>query len=247
MKKKLFNNASKLIMSALLLPFVITSCKKNTADVVLSNSNDVTSSAQARQTGLAEVSLKVTVNAGNNITSDGKGVYINGTQNVRAIIDGLGNFLFSTQASNSKTAVVRWVNYNFDQPFSGYLPLNLTVDHTKPCDFAMIKSNLPGYSFTPLQNLGANQSECVTLFGSFSSITSNYRVSFHRGQEDVSTSPTAFALVTRTSINPAVWTITPIGTCSPKSNANVAALRSDDGTVLYGYYYLPFFFTLTAQ
>ena len=50
---------------------------------------------------------------------------------------------------------------------------------------------------------------------------------------------------TPSGVNPAVWTVQPVGSCSP--NSNVAALRAGDGTVLYGYYNMPFFFTLTAR
>ena len=74
---------------------------------------------------------------------------------------------------------------------------------------------------------------------------SRYRVSYHKGFEEISGSPTAFAVFTRTSVSPAVWTVRPAGSCSP--NANVAALRSADGSILYGYYTIPFLFTLTAK
>jgi len=78
-----------------------------------------------------------------------------------------------------------------------------------------------------------------------SSSTASWRVSFHKTQEDTRESPTAYAFVTRTSVSPAVWTITPMGSCSP--NSNVASLRSGDGIVLYGYYKIPFFFMLRAK
>jgi len=42
-----------------------------------------------------------------------------------------------------------------------------------------------------------------------------------------------------------VWTVQPAGSCSPASN--IAALRSDDGSVLHGYYTMSFLFTLTAK
>jgi len=42
-----------------------------------------------------------------------------------------------------------------------------------------------------------------------------------------------------------VWTVQPAGSCSPTTN--VAALRSEDGSVLHGYYTMPFLFTLTAK
>jgi hypothetical protein len=76
-------------------------------------------------------------------------------------------------------------------------------------------------------------------------LTTTYRVSFHKGFEDTAASPTAFAVFTRVSGTPAVWTVQPAGSCSPASS--VAALRSADGSILYGYYSIPFLLTLTAR
>lgn len=73
--------------------------------------------------------------------------------------------------------------------------------------------------------------------------TNTWKASFHKGLEDTQTSATVFAVVTRVSSK--VWTITPMGTCSP--NSNVASLRDNADNTLYGYYNLPFSFTLTAQ
>ena len=100
----------------------------------------------------------------------------------------------------------------------------------------------------PLQNLGVNGnpvSQCMYMGNSVASATTTWRVSFHKGNEDVITSPAAYAVFTRTSVSPARWIAQPVGSCSP--NSNVASLRNDDGTILYGYYYLPFYFTLAAQ
>ena len=70
-------------------------------------------------------------------------------------------------------------------------------------------------------------------------------MSFHKGFEDTAGSPTAYAVFTRVSITPAVWTVQPAGSCSAASN--VAALRSSEGSVLYGYYTVPFLFTLRTK
>ena len=75
--------------------------------------------------------------------------------------------------------------------------------------------------------------------------TQSWKVSFHKGLEDVSDSPTAYAVFTRVSISPAVWTVQPVGECSASSN--IAALRDASTDQLYGYYNIAFHFTLTAR
>lgn len=203
-----------------------------------------------RTPSLSTVSLVVTVSGtdslGNayGIQSDGKGAYTDGSQYVQAVLDQSGFFAFNTD--NSPHTAVRWVSYNFNNPVdpaNTYRPSPATSQNyhfsTDPSAFS---------PFTPIQNLGINGNpvtECIYMGNSIANSTTTWRVSFHKGNEDVATSPTAFAVVTRKSVSPAVWTITPVGSCSP--NSNVASLRTGDGTSLYGYYYLPFFFTLNAK
>ncbi len=198
---------------------------------------------------ITAVSLTVTVantdnlGAAYGIQNDGKGAYVDGSQGVQAVIDKYGTFAFNTVTSHTAT---RWVTYNFSHP----------VDATNA--YRPSPSNSMNYHFStgpsafsphiPLQNLGVNgnpATECIYMGNGFSNKSTGWAVSFHKGQEDVSGTPTAFAVVTRTTVSPAVWTITPVGACSP--NSNVASLRSGDGSVLYGYYVIPFFFTLTAR
>jgi hypothetical protein len=213
--------------------------------------------AMARQTAIPTVSLTVTVSnvdgVGNSyaIQNDGNGTYVDGTQDVQAVLDNNGTFAFNTETGTHRNAI-RYVSYNFNNPVD---PANT---------YRPTPSNLRNYHFStgasqyspmiPIQNLGVSgnpTSECIYMGNSFASGTSltdpttSWRVSFHKGLEDVSNGPTAFAVVTRTSVTPAVWTIAPSGACSLVSN--VSALRSGDGSVLYGYYNLPFLFTLKAK
>jgi len=205
----------------------------------------------ARAPTLPTVSLVVTVSsadqAGNpyGIQPDGQGVYTNGSQNVQAVLDQSGTFAFNTNTFAKKTAI-RWVSYNFNTPVDSTNTYRPSPSNTRNFHFSTGPS---AYSpFTPIQNLGANgnpTSECIYMGNGISNSITSWRVSFHKGQEDLSDGPTAYAVVTRTSVSPAVWTITPAGSCSPASN--VASLRSGDGAVLHGYYYIPFFLTLTAK
>ncbi|MEJ7822701.1 MAG: hypothetical protein WKF85_10295 [Chitinophagaceae bacterium] len=253
MRKIFFENAYKLIISALLVIFTGISCKKNAVQIPADNGTS-TQSASQRATGsaaLQTISLIVSVNdaAGNNITSDGKGDYLNGVDYVQAILDGSGTFAFNTLNSRStKTVAKRWVNYNLNSPVDPNNTYRPSPSNTKNYHFSTGGSVYGTNPFIPLQNLGVNgnpATQCIYMGNGIYNSTTGWRVSFHKGYEDISNSPTSFAVVTRTSLSPAVWTITPIGSCSP--NSNVAALRSQDGTLLYGYYYLPFYFTLRAQ
>ncbi len=212
---------------------------------------------KARHVTIPTVSLTVTVSNTDNlgtpyaIQNDGAGAYVDGTQDVQAVLDDNGTFAFNTETGVHRSAV-RYVTYDFNNPVD---PANT---------YRPTPSNLRNYHFTtgasqhspeiPIQNLGVNgnpTSECIYMGNSFATgksltdPTTSWRVSFHAHLEDVSNTPTAFAVVTRTSVSPAAWTITPAGACSPVSN--VASLRSGDGSVLYGYYNLPFFFTLRAK
>lgn len=250
MKKILFIHPSILIMCGLLLTF--TSCKKNPAVVVLSvNASEVTS-ANLRANSLPTISLRVTVSNfdpnGNayNIQNDGKGDYVNGVDYVQAILDQFGTFAFNTlSTSKPNIAAARWVVYNFNNPVDASNNYRPSPSSSQNYHFSTGSTTFGTQPYIPLQNLGVNgnpTTECIYMGNGIYNSTTGWRVSFHKGYEDVANSATSFAVVTRTSIIPAVWTITPVGICSP--NSNVAALRSQDGTVLFGYYYIPFFFTL---
>lgn len=196
----------------------------------------------ARSGPLTAVPLIVTVSdiGGAGIRSDGSGVYTDGSQNVQAVLDQSGTFAFNTKAS-TRIAAVRSVTYSFSSPVD---PLNTYLPTPSNSQNYHFSTGPSAFSpFIPIQNLAIGSSECAYMGNSIANSAQAWRVSYHKGNEDVSASPTAFAVFTRTGTN--TWTVAPSGACSPISN--VAALRSDDGTVLYGYYNLPFLFTLTRK
>ncbi|HMA22066.1 MAG TPA: hypothetical protein VKO87_14750 [Gemmatimonadaceae bacterium] len=178
-----------------------------------------------------------------NIQSDGKGVYTDGVQDVQAVLDSYGTFALNTAGRRTPT---RWVRYDFNNPVD---PANAYRPNPSTLQNYHFSTGASDYSpFIAIQNLGVSgnpASECVYMGNSIANTSTSWRVSFHKGYEDVASSPTAFAVVTRTSVTPAVWTISPSGACSPVSN--VGALRSSDGSILFGYYNLPFYFTLKAK
>jgi len=202
--------------------------------------------------GPPTISLRLTVSntdaLGNasGITNDGQGDYVDGSQNVQAQLDSQGTLAFNTFTSNRGSAT-RWVNYDFSRPVDPLNTFRPPQDHTRNYHFSTGGS--PFSQWVPVQYLGTPgfpTSECGYMGNGFNADSStNYRVSYHKGYEDIANSPTSFAVFTRVTETPAVWTVQPAGSCS--ANMNIAALRSGDGTVLYGYYSIPFSFTLTAK
>ena len=251
MKRISFYKLSALVMNVFIAAFAFTACKKQTTEFATPVANEEIASAKAggNPNALPTISLRVTINdaEGNKITSDVKGDYINGVDYVQAILDQSGTFAFNTfaPATKIKNAVVkRWVVYNFNNPVdpeNTYVP---SPDNSHNYHFSTGGSPWGTNPYIPLQNLGVNgnpATECIYMGNGISNSTTTWRVSFHKALEDTQTSPTAFAVVTRVSST--VWTITPLGTCS--LNSNLASLRNNADNTLYGYYYLPFSFTLT--
>jgi hypothetical protein len=245
---------SKPTIAAAFFAIIILGCEKSTPGIQPSNQIDA-EVAKAKPISPPVVSLAVTISnaTGNNITSDGLGDYINGVKNVQAILDQFGTFAFNTNsASNPNTPATRWVNYNFNNPVDPTNTYRPIPSNTKNYHFSTGGSAYGTNPFIPIQYLGINGNiitECIYMGNGLSNTTTTWRVSFHKGNEDVQNGSTAFVVVTRAKIKAIdgvdQWTIAPLGPCT--SNSNVAALRSGDGTFLYGYYYLPFLFTLTSQ
>ena len=204
---------------------------------------------------LSPISLVVTVDdadaSGNayGIQSDGQGTYTDGVQNVQAVIDQYGSFAFNTfntTPSRKNPAATRWVHYDFNHPVD---PSN--TYRPTPSDANNYHFSTGASTFSPwvaLQNLGVGDnpsSQCGYMGNGISNSTTAWRVSYHKGQENIADSPTAFAVFTRVSVSPAVWTVEAVGSCT--GNSNVASLRNASTDELYGYYYIPFHFTLTAR
>jgi hypothetical protein len=258
---------SSLIGATILLLISLTACQKFTISDQQSENNTNISSSNLRSGSLPVISLKVTVSEADasgiayNITSDGKGDYLNGVDYVQAVLDQYGTFAFNTfnPAMRDKQAVAkRWVTYNFNNPVDPGNTYRPDPSNSKNYHFSTGGSTYGTNPVIPLQNLGVNgnpSTECIYMGNGLGNSTTGWRVSFRKGCESSATSPTAFAVVTRTRVKATdgvdEWVIQPLGSCSPEANNNVAALRIDDGTSctvsLKGYYYLPFYFTLKAQ
>jgi hypothetical protein len=232
-----------------LLPILLASV--GCSDLTTSSPAVITKEPVAGRGVATAIPLVVTISSTDDfgapyrIVSDGKGTYTDGVEDVQAVLDQFGTFAFNTETRSNRNAI-RSVRYDFNDPVdpsNTYRPTPTSLENyhfsTGASDFSPM---------VPIQNLGVNGnpvSECIYMGNSIANATTQWRVSFHKGLEDVANSSSAFAVVTRTSVSPAVWTITPSGACSPVSN--VASLRSGDSSILYGYYRLPFFFTLRPK
>lgn len=245
MKRKLFNYPSAFIPTAVMLLFALSSCTKKTSEISKPALPDKFESASSNsRTGTTtEVRLKLTVNnaAGNNITSDGLGDYVDGTQNTSIYFSTSGNLQFTTAASNNpKTPSIRWLNINFISPLSGY-----PAGGVEQSRFISTITTVTSPNPTLLQNLPLGQTKCIGFSAGISTIA-NGVLNFHRNStEDTPTTPTSYVYVTKISVSPDQWLMTPVlpavGGCS--SISSVGALRIN--TVLYGNYNMPFSFTLT--
>ena len=201
---------------------------------------------------LPVVSLTVTVDdvdgggVAYGIQSDGHGAYVNGTQSVEAVIDQYGTFAFNTYNTNgqgkNRPPAQRWVHYDFNNPVDPSNTYRPSPTDDQNYHFSTGPSRVNS-AWGPLQNLPVGASQCGYMGNSVANASTAWRVSFHKGQEDTVDSPVAFAVFTRVSAT--VWTVQPSGGCSPISN--VASLRDASTGTLYGYYSLPFHFTLTAK
>jgi hypothetical protein len=242
MKRIFIHMPSVLFLNALIITLAFIGCKKQTIENSNPQEEFASVKAESKPGTLAEVLVRLTMNdAGNNVTSDGGGDYINGLQAVSARIDQYGNFIFSCgKTGHGPSATqVRWLNYNFNDP----LPTYSARASEKGAYIATIKSSVAPTTFIPLQSLSVGSTECITMAMGLFTLADGV-VNFHRQPtEDNNTTPTAYVYVTRTNLTQ--WTMTPVppltGGCS--SISNVASLRTN--TNLVGYYNLPFSFTLT--
>jgi len=243
MKKNLLSNTSIKVITGLLLITMIGGCKKNNQPALseIKNDNSETASSSIKRPGTtSDVFLKLTVNnaTGDRLTSDGGGDYVNGSQGVSARFDQYGNFIFGIGAvgHGQSASLVRWLNIDFSSPVVVYSNPPITGHDIVTAITTIPGAAFPNYTF--LQNLTVGQTECITLTGGSNA---NWVMNFHRATEDVSTSQSAYMVVTRMSATQ--WTMIPVGSCSP--NSNVCALRNGPD-ILYGYWNMPFSFTLTS-
>lgn len=240
MQQTPFYKLSGLVINIFLIVFAFAGCKKQTIELPATTGEIITAKAGSKPGTYPVVSLRLTVDdAGTNITSDGEGDYINGVDNVKVVFDQYGNFMFSGASNNPNTPMPRYLNYNFGNPLFSY-----SIGGIERGNFISTGKTETSPTFTPLQNLAEGATQCIGFSAGLMNIVGGV-VNFHRnaGTEDTPTTPTAYVYVKKVSSTQ--WIMTPVpplsGGCSTISN--VAALRINGA--LYGYYNMPFSFTLT--
>lgn len=240
MKRKLFNYSSALVTTTVMLFFALSSCTKKTSEITKPALPEEYASvtAKGKPGATIEVSLSMTVNdaSGNKITSDNGTPYTNGVGNVKVVFDQAGNFMFGQASSNPRVPpMTRYLKYKLDDPLPTYL-----VRADAQGNFISTITTATSPNTTALQNLTVGQTKCI----GFSGAVPGGVINFHRNSyEDTPTSQSSYVYVTRTGLDTWVMNAVPpiSGACSALSS--ISAFRNQE--TLFGYYNMPFSFTLT--
>jgi hypothetical protein len=221
-----------LSLTAFLTVLTLVSCQKSIQQSPdPSNQISTMSAAKSPSAGNTTVNLSVLVDDGasNQILSDGKGAYINGTDQVGAqILSSDGNFYMNTN-SNTAQAPVRTMSF-----LPG--PLGTTLEGKR-------NYSLRTNATIMLQNMAVASSQEVGFraWGVQQHGVVDWRLLFRNGLEASSTSLTDSALVTR--ISTTVWTVEPAN-CIGITYANARLIDGYNNNIGSGYYQVPFKLTL---
>jgi len=212
----------------------------------------------SKPSGLQQVALTVVLKSTidntsmvqSKINSENGQPYTDGLENVQAIIDQNGNFVFSTNISKSNLAI-RYVVYDLSDPVD---PTNTYVPafgrgYYNQYNYVFTTGNSQyGSAFIPLQNLSIDKSECLAMTCNVNGDGVNsifkYTIRFHATKDDLSTSPTAFVIVTRIADNE--WKIEP-ASCGTANDIGALWTGDTRNEIPKGYFHLPFSFKLTKR
>src|SRR6266487_1482255 len=212
-----------LNLTVLLAVLGLAGCQKDIQQSTEQNSSvEPMVTAKAPATGNTTVNLSVTVDDAsvNNILSDGKGAYINGTDRVDAqILSSDGNFYMNTNNNTVKTPVrtMQFLPGNPELGLAGKRNYSLRTNAT-----------------TWLQNMtvGSSQNVGFRAWGVQQGGVVDWRLLFRNGLENNSSSLTDYAKVTRTSNDE--WTIEPANYATTPANARL--IDGNDNSIGLGYY-----------
>jgi hypothetical protein len=205
------------------------------------------------------VPLKVTIenldsaNTRSQIRSDENGEYIDGMAGIEANIDQYGNLIIDFQTGR---AAQRLVYFDYSRPYSQLPPGAHVPPYPTGLQGDSYLSTIPkdNSAYTPLQNLGIDSSECVSLGWSFTwqdAKKTQWRNDFHRGQQfPAQANQTSYAVVTRIDLD--TWEVEPKSNSCNTGMPTVVELLdtptkgsfnfTDDGL-----YYMPFKLTLRRK
>ena len=218
--------------AALLGLLIVAGCQKDVQQSTGQNEIVTATIAKPAPTGNTTVNLSVTVDdaSTNNIQSDGHGAYINGTDRVDAqILSSDGNFYMNTNNNTVKETIRKMI----------FLPNNPELQLAGKRNYSL-RTNAP----IRLQNMALNTPQNVgfRVWGVLQGGVVDWRLLFRNGLEDIPSSPTDYAKVTRVSND--VWTIEP-ASYPGVTPANAGLIDGSNTPIGLGYYQLPFKLTLT--
>jgi len=224
-----------LSLPALLAVFAISSCQKDMLTTTERNTSATGLSAAKTSAGAGgntTINLSVTVDnaSGNQILSDGKGAYVNGTDRVDAqILSSDGNFYMNTNNNTVKLSIRTM----------SFLPGNPELGLAEERNYSL-RTN----ASIRLQDMAVNSSQNVgfRVWGVLQSGVVDWRLLFRNGLEASPSSLTDSAKVTRLPND--VWTIEPAGVPGIIF-ANARLVNGLDTSKGLGYYQVPFKLTLT--
>jgi len=220
-------------LTSLVTALALAGCQKDIQQSKeQSTSLELRSSAKPSAQGNTTVNLSVTIDDAsvNNILSDGKGAYVNGTDRVDAqILSSDGNFYMNTN-NNTVKAPIRNIQF---------LPGNSGFDLSGERNYSL-RTNATIW----LQNMtiGSVQIVGFRAWGVQQGGVVDWRLLFRNGLEDYPASTTDYAKVTRVSND--VWTIEP-ASYPGVTPANAGLIDRNNDPIALGYYQTPFKLTLT--
>jgi len=222
-----------LYLTSLVTALALAGCQKDIQQSKeQSTSLELRSSAKPSAQGNSTVNLSVTVDDAsvNNILSDGNGAYVHGTDRVDAqILSSDGNFYMNTN-NNTVKAAIRTMQF---------LPGNSGFDLSGKRNYSL-RTNASVW----LQNMAVNTSQNVgfRVWGVLQGGIVDWRLLFRNGLEEIASSLTDYAKVTRLSND--VWTIEP-ASYTGVTPANARLIDGNNNPIGLGYYQTPFKLTLT--
>lgn len=227
-------------LSLAVLLLSLFSCKKAELNTSFSGTQDVINakSATSKPGTVSQVNLSITIgdNAGDKITSDGLGPYVNGQAGVSAYLDQYGCLQFKTNSAMSRRSgpAQRIIHFTFDDP---------CLECPNSGTGSAIVNDYGNYKMVTADDIKSipigSQVE-RRLGGGFASqvsSTTDWNFTFRYNQPDNMIMDDVIV----SHDDDSHWTIT--GNVTRANGLPVAGLNNNG---VLSYYYLPFHLTLTA-
>lgn len=237
-----------LNLTLMFLAFALIACQK---DVLRSDNaeENFPSKSNAGSTNGKDIPLRITVEGvGGDATeykikADTKGAYVDGLDNVKAVIDQYGRFIFSTNTStNYRNAALRRLFFYYDNPEAGYATYTHTSDGSKGRYYFSSDDGVVNGETKKISDMITDEVMCLAVGGSYYETlnTQSWAINFNRGIE--ANNGLASWIITCKATG-SLWEVEP-GNCGGSANT-LAALKIDQA--VRGRYYMPFKFILEKK